>query len=939
MKGKIFAALLIISIFTTNGCAVIVSTTPFPTTPTATFTPAPPPPTRVAFVLPSSTPRPTPTPTPTITPTPTQTGTPTPVPPTATPTPTSQPTDTPTPTATPVPVTPITSFSMPTSAASPPAKPKAAAPTPTPAATNIQVSADTAAPITAASPTIRETSLMLNTADYKRALVATTPGDPVYPYPRLNHDAVGPASLKPYKAVILENRYTQLTILPELGGRIFRWIDKASGNNLFYENPVITPTSWGNRGWWLAAGGMEWALPTDEHGLSEATPWEYTVNRGDTEASVTLTDTEENSGLVSEINIALDANHAYFTLSPRLLNPTDHTVNYKFWINGMFNLGTKQPGQGINFVLPTGEVIVHSTGDTTLPAPGQLMSWPKFDGRNLADYGAWQKYLGVFASPAAQADFMGAYNHKTNLGVARVFPHQLVRGAKIFGTADLDPTQWTTDGSSYFELWGGLAPTFADQASLEPGAWVNWQERWYAVGDMGGFSAATQDAALNLGVLPDSVQVAAAVTAPVNGYLVLWHDQKEATRWPLTLYPESPFRGSYANPDMKGGDWGLSLFDRDGRELAALGKTATLPGQTESPVIPAALTIAEPTPTATAASQLLPTPTAAPISDTQAITATGQSTATAAATLKQVPLQWDNRLNDLKIQLTRATREPDQPIFRLVTAKYLSEPESAGLHHVYVEVLDEQGQRILGQPVILGWNDGKSKMVTEDKPAPEFAANAPLYGSMDEGTYKVYVDGAPSDVVSGLGLPAKHHVSYQLTFQRNVETTGSPLATPTKPASAKATPTPVGRPTSTPVAKATAAASKIKWDSRLDALGIKLKKAEANGKQVFRLISAIFQDDTQSSGNHNVYVEVLDEKSQRILGQRVIMAWGDGQAVMVTENKPRPEYAANAPLYGPMDKGTYKVYVDGSPSDEISGLGLPGNRHVNYLLTFQRSKQ
>jgi hypothetical protein len=66
------------------------------------------------------------------------------------------------------------------------------------------------------------------------------------------------------------------------------------------------------------------------------------------------------------------------------------------------------------------------------------------------------------------------------------------------------------------------------------------------------------------------------------------------------------------------------------------------------------------------------------------------------------------------------------------------------------------------------------------------------------------------------------------------------------------------------------------------------------------------------------------------------MAWADGKATMVTENKPYPEYAANAPMYGPMDKGTYKVYVDGAASDVINGLGLPGNHHVNYLLTFQR---
>lgn len=901
MNGKFTTIFFLLMLLAASGCAVVVSDKPFPVTPTATFTPRPPAPTRIAFVLPSSTPSPTRTPTPTITPTPTET----PIPPTATATPKPVatgapvlPTSTLPPTATPSPATNITK---------PQSRSTAVLPTATPTS-DIFVAADTGSTV----PTVHETTLTLDTAGYQQALVPTAPDDPVYPYPRLNHDAVGPIAPKPYQAIVLENRYTQLTILPELGGRIFRWVDKSTGQKLFYENPVITPTSWGHRGWWLAAGGMEWALPTDEHGLSEASSWDYTLYQNQTEAGVTLTDTEEHSGLISEITVALDTEHAYFTVSPRLLNPTDHAISYKFWINGMFNLGSKQPGEGINFVLPTGEVTVHSTGDTRLPAAGQPMTWPNYDGRNLANYATWQNYLGVFAAPAAQADFMGAYNHKTNLGVARIFPHQLVRGAKLFGPAGLDPSLWTTDNSSYFELWGGLAPTFDNTVSLEPGAWVNWQERWYAIGDMGGFSLANEEAALNLGVLPNSVQVAAATTHPVNGYLVLWRDQAEANRWPLTIYPETPFRSSFSAPSStKGGQWGLSLFDSTGREVAALGKTLPiLPDKSQPEVIPAAANLPAPTVTATSLPPVVAT-----------------STPTVA---KPVALDWDPRLSDLDIKLTRASQSPGDDVFRLVSAKYLNEWEANGLHHVFVEVLDEQGQRILDQPVVLAWADGKSKMVTEDKPAPEFAANTPLYGSMEDGTYKVYVDGAPSDIVSGLGLPGKHHVSYQLTFQRNVETSGAPP-----------TPVPTAQPTSTPAPSTSGGSNKnaIKWDPRLDDLGIKLTKAPAQGQPVFRLVSAIFQDDSESSGMHHVFVEVLDEKGQRIVGQPVIMAWADGKTTMMTEDKPYPEYAANAPLFGPMDQGTYKVYVDGAPSDTISGLGLPGNHHVNYLLTFQRKNE
>lgn len=425
------------------------------------------------------------------------------------------------------------------------------------------------------APMIAETTITINTADYQSALVPTAADDPVYPYPRLQPERVGPPSPQVYRAIVLENRYLQLTILPELGGRIYRWVDKASGQNLFYENSIITPTAWGYRGWWLAAGGMEWALPVDEHGLSEATPWDFRLDRSPDGVGVTLSDVEERSRLVAEITIRVDAAHAYFTLTPRITNPTGQPVSFKFWINGMFGLGSPRIGPGLQFVLPGSQVTVHSTGDNSLPHEHELMDWPVFKSRDFSKYATWRSYLGVFAAPEAQASFMGAYNDRTSLGVVRIFPHQLVRGAKIFAPGDLDPQLWTTDGSSYFELWGGLAPTFWDEVTLDAGQDVTWQEHWYAVGDMGGFNYANPDAALNLVTTGDGVQVAAAGTRPVSGRLILWYgeDPREATDWSVLLSPERPFRGSYQPEPGIAGPWALSLVDEDGRVVASIGHT------------------------------------------------------------------------------------------------------------------------------------------------------------------------------------------------------------------------------------------------------------------------------------------------------------------------------------------------------------------------------
>ena len=426
------------------------------------------------------------------------------------------------------------------------------------------------------APRVEEASITINTFAYDSALVPTEEDDPVHPYPRLDHERVGSPLPKTHRAIVLENRYLELTILPDLGGRIYRWVDKASGKNLFYQNPVIKPTTWGHRGWWLATGGMEWALPLDEHGLSEASLWDYELRQGIDLASVTVSNIEERSGLVSKINISLDADHAYFTLIPEIANPGDAPVSFKFWLNGMFGLGSQQVGPGLEFVLPGREVFVHSTGDDSLPDGGELMDWPVFEGRDLSDYGTWTSYLGAFAAPSAQADYMGAYSNATDLGVVRIFPHETASGAKIFGMGNIEPARWTIDESSYFELWGGLAPTFEDETVLEGGDSITWQERWYAVADIGGFGFANEEAALRLDVDEPPIHVAVATTRPVIGYLTLWRDGEQIKAWPLSVSPTRSFQRVVTPPGGRvTGSWGLSLHDQEGSQMAAVGETGT----------------------------------------------------------------------------------------------------------------------------------------------------------------------------------------------------------------------------------------------------------------------------------------------------------------------------------------------------------------------------
>ena len=63
-----------------------------------------------------------------------------------------------------------------------------------------------------------------------------------------------------YKALILENEYLQVMILPELGGRIQRALDKTNGYDFVYYNHVVKPALVGLAGPWIS-GGIEFNWP------------------------------------------------------------------------------------------------------------------------------------------------------------------------------------------------------------------------------------------------------------------------------------------------------------------------------------------------------------------------------------------------------------------------------------------------------------------------------------------------------------------------------------------------------------------------------------------------------------------------------------------------------------------------------------------------------
>ena len=344
----------------------------------------------------------------------------------------------------------------------------------------------------------------IQTYQYQNALVPTAPGDPIYPYSRIDRSKIGSPVPRDYRLLRLENRYLALTFLPELGGRIYQLHNKATGNNLLYENPVIKPSYLGQRGWWLGAGGMEWAAPTEEHGFLEDQRWDLRTEQSGDLARVVVSTVERQTGVAVEIAVELRADSQVFSVRGTYHNPTGAPKPFQFWMNAMVAPGAgNRLGDDLHFVVPDQQMVVHASQDPALPAPRERISWPNFGGRDLSRYRTWNGYIGLFAANNLHGKWAGVYDTGVDEGLAAVDLDPSLPGVKMFAFGkDFERSLYTDDGSDYAELWLGAQPTFWDYPELAPGATRSFHAKWQPMHGIGDFAAGTSAGAIGLSRSP-----------------------------------------------------------------------------------------------------------------------------------------------------------------------------------------------------------------------------------------------------------------------------------------------------------------------------------------------------------------------------------------------------------------------------------------------------
>jgi hypothetical protein len=111
-------------------------------------------------------------------------------------------------------------------------------------------------------------------------------------------------------------------------------------------------------------------------------------------------------------------------------------------------------------------------------------------------------------------------------------------------------------------------------------------------------------------------------------------------------------------------------------------------------------------------------------------------------------------------------------LYKLEEIVWMDPNESRGLHHIFVDVVDEQGHRLPSETFQVSWSGGAAVAPVEEKPGEPWGGNYPMYATMGSYTVRMVGSGGVSDVAAGLGMGTpeephvKHHTSFGLRFRK-----------------------------------------------------------------------------------------------------------------------------------------------------------------------------
>ena len=333
------------------------------------------------------------------------------------------------------------------------------------------------------------TELALPTYGYDDPDPVPRPESKFWPYSRFDGFSAA-ATGRVWKAVILENDEVKVTILPEVGGKIWGAEEKKSGKDFVFYNHVVKFRDISMCGPWTA-GGIEFNFGIVGHGPYTSLPVDWTVREnGDGSVSYFCGLTEMICRTTWQVEVRLPASGSAFETRTTWYNGSGLRRPYYQWMNAGFGVKRESP----EFVFPGRHYIGHEGDAHPWPVDEEGRDVSVYSNNAFAVQGSDHKSYHVINGDNR---FFGVWWPKAGLGAYHLNAADEKYGRKIWlwglsRAGGVWEDLLTDADGQYVELQSGLCfqqpqdgcwktpfayPTFA------PGATERFDETWGFVRD------------------------------------------------------------------------------------------------------------------------------------------------------------------------------------------------------------------------------------------------------------------------------------------------------------------------------------------------------------------------------------------------------------------------------------------------------------------------
>lgn len=322
----------------------------------------------------------------------------------------------------------------------------------------------------------------------------------VYPMPVTEKISDGKEDVE-YHAIYMENDYLLVMILPELGGRIQRALDKTNNYDFVYYNHVIKPALVGLTGPWIS-GGIEFNWP-QHHRPSTYSPVDfYFEEHEDGSSTVYVSEIDKMYGTKGMASFTLYPDKAYIEIKGQLFNRTDTPQTFLWWANPAVPVNDNTYSvfpPDVHAVMDHGKRAV-----STFPiATGEYYKYDYSAGVDISCYRNIKVPTSYMAAHS-DYDFIGNYDEKLDAGLLHVADHHISPGKKqwTWGNSDFGQA-WdrnlTDEDGPYIELMTGVyADNQPDFTWLKPYEEKTFTQYFMPYKHVGRVKNATKDASVNL---------------------------------------------------------------------------------------------------------------------------------------------------------------------------------------------------------------------------------------------------------------------------------------------------------------------------------------------------------------------------------------------------------------------------------------------------------